>query len=358
MATVPMNGISFFRDGADRDCCRRANRRGIDLIAARLVRRDRRGEVIASLAASVCVGLWVLGSTPLRAASDSWSWVEKPAVESLVAGSPESMVESLVQKLKVHPDDLAGWLMLGRSYAVLREYPLAVRAYKRADGLADGRSAEALLGEAQALMQIDGSQITGRAGDLIERALAVAPSNSRALLFGAVVALHRGKLPLARARLTRLLALDPSASTKAFVQSQLAAIDRKLSPGSAVTAPRSQAAATAAPQIRVNVELAPRLLEHAPRTAPLYVFVRDAGQPGLPLAVKRLQSRFPQTVRLTPADSMIPGRSFASGERVLVVARIAPSGNPVDQSGDLSGETAYRVGRNGLVNLVIDHVTP
>ena len=110
--------------------------------------------------------------------------------------------------------------------------------------------------------------------------------------------------------------------------------------------------------MRVHIELSPELSKAAPDAAPLFVFVRDPAQPGPPLAAKRLARRFPQTVELTPADSMVPGRVFAAGQSVQVVARIARSGNPLAGSGDPFGEVAYRVGHDGLVNIVIDHVTP
>ena len=61
---------------------------------------------------------------------------------------------------------------------------------------------------------------------------------------------------------------------------------------------------------------------------------------------------------LTPADAMMPGRTFAAGQSVQVVARIARSGSPTGASGDPFGELTYRVGQDGLLNLVIDRVTP
>lgn len=117
-------------------------------------------------------------------------------------------------------------------------------------------------------------------------------------------------------------------------------------------------AAAGAPLIRVEVQVAPALAQQTPHAAVLYVFARDRAQGGPPLAVKRLQSDLPQTVELTAADAMIPGHGIADGEQVEVIARISPSGSPMDQSGDLSGQVDYRVGRDGLVDVVIDHVTP
>ena len=109
--------------------------------------------------------------------------------------------------------------------------------------------------------------------------------------------------------------------------------------------------------MRVNVTLAPSIARVSAGGS-LFVFVRDPQQAGPPLAVKRLESHFPQTVALTPADSMIPGRLFSAGQNVQVVARIARSGNPVGASGDPFGEVSYRVGKDGLVSLVIDRLTP
>jgi cytochrome c-type biogenesis protein CcmH len=171
--------------------------------------------------AATCV--LAAGSVGLYAAWSNWSWQKSPGV-----ASPEGMVEKLVHQLNDNPDDLTGWLMLGRSYVALQEYPLAVRAYRRADQAANGRSADALIGEADALMQIDDTQITGQAGQLVERALAIDPSSPKALFFGAAVALRRGDLPLARARFSRLLGLNPPADVKAILQQEISGIDRQL----------------------------------------------------------------------------------------------------------------------------------
>jgi cytochrome c-type biogenesis protein CcmH len=108
----------------------------------------------------------------------------------------------------------------------------------------------------------------------------------------------------------------------------------------------------------VKVSLGPSVSASTGAAAPLFVFVRDPSQPGPPLAVKRLTSHFPQTVELTSSDSMVPGRIFAPGQKVQVVARIALSGNPIAGKGDPFGEAQYLVGHDGLVDVVIDRLTP
>lgn len=177
----------------------------------------------APWAALGAAGVLVIGSAALYPTWSNWSWKKSPGV-----ASPEGMVERLVHELNDHPDNVAGWLMLGRSYVVLQEYPLAVRAYRRADREADGRSAGALVGEAEALTLINDSELQGEAGKLIERALAIDPTSPQALFFGAAAAMRRGELPLARARFTKLLALNPPARVKAILKQEISGIDRRL----------------------------------------------------------------------------------------------------------------------------------
>jgi cytochrome c-type biogenesis protein CcmH len=303
----------------------------------------------------------VIGAALLYAAWSNWPWRSAPPPDS-----PDRMVARLARQLEKDPQNLDGWLMLGRSYTVLQEYPQAARAFGRADTLSKGRNVEALLGEAEALALIDENELNGRAGRLIEQALALDPDSGKALFFGAAVAARRGDLTLARQRFVRLLAMHPSDSVRPMIEQQISAIDAKLAGPSPAASASTTISATAAaqqkpasegPTVRVNVTLAPSLAQAA-GDAPLFVFVRSPGGGGPPLAVKRLNSHFPQSVALSPSDSMIPGRVFAAGQAVQVVARIARSGSPVGASGDPFGEVNYRVGSDGLVSLVIDRLTP
>jgi cytochrome c-type biogenesis protein CcmH len=295
--------------------------------------------------ALAAAGLLMVGSTVLYVSWSNWPWRSVSP-----ADTPERMVARLARRLEHNPNDAPGWLMLGRSYTVLQEYPLAVRAFERANTLSGGKNPGALLGEAEALALEDEGELDGRAGQLVDRALALAPDSGQALFLGATVAARRGDLPLARQRLAKLLALNPPQNLRPMLEQQLVAIDAKLA-----AAPGAGAPAT--PVVSVNVTLAPSLTRDS-GAAPLFVFVRDPTRAGPPLAVKRLQSYFPQQVQLTSRDSMVPGRMFAAGQSVQVVARIARSGSPIGASGDPFGEVTYRVGTDGLVSLVIDRLTP
>ena len=330
-------------------------------IVVPLLRRDG-GSAQAPWTALAVAAVLAVGASALYLSLSNWSWSKAAAAEN----SPQAMVGRLARRLMDNPNDLNGWLMLGRSYTALNETDLATRAYERANELAGGRNADALIGLAEALSVQDESQLSGRAGKLVEQALLLAPNSPKALFFGAAAAVHRGDLPLARQRFAALLALDPPDTVKPVIEQQIAAIDQRLaasgsagaSAGAASTGDPTAATAGQGPAIHIRVALSPKLHLSANAGVPLFVFVRDPKQPGPPLAVKRLETRLPQTVELSAADAMIPGRAIAAGEDVQVVARIARSGSALGKSGDPFGETAYRVGRDGVVDVVIDRLTP
>jgi cytochrome c-type biogenesis protein CcmH len=331
---------------------------GVTVIAVPLLRKMPTQLAPATWTALGAAGVMVIGSAVLYAVFTNWSWKPEPA-----ADSPQTMVARLARKLESNPDDVNGWLMLGRSYIVLEQYPLALRSFQRADRLAGGKSAEALVGEAESLTMNDEKELDGRAGRLIEQALALDPNSGKALFFGAAAAVRRGELALGKERFQKLLSLNPPEQIRPILEQQIAAIDQRLGVNGGTVAAAGAAPAAAVDSknaaVRVHIDLSPQLSKASPDdAAPLFVFVRDPAQPGPPLAAKRLASRFPQTVELTPADSMVPGRAFSAGQKVQVVARIARSGNPLAGKGDPFGETAYFVGHDGLVNIVIDHITP
>lgn len=334
-------------------------------IAIPLLKKDSPSTSQAPWTAMAVTGILLVGGAALYVSLSNWTWPRAPAGDS-----PQAMVARLVERLDKNPEDLEGWMMLGRSYMVLEQAPMAVRAYERADRLAQGKNADVLVGLAEALAVENEQALDGRASELLERALVIDPRSGKALFYGGLAALRRGDLPLARERFAGLLALNPPDNVKPVLEEQIAAIDQQLGHAPVAGAPSTPAttpatappaaagAATGEAVVNVNVTLSPKLSANLPASAPLFVFVRDPGQPGPPLAVKRLANRFPQSVQLTAADAMVPGRQLNAGQTVQVVARIARSGTPVAQSGDPFGEISYHVGRDKIVDVVIDQVSP
>ena len=314
-------------------------------------------------AAAVTAAFVIVGGSAIYLWSSRWGWPETPQGET-----PAAMVSKLARRLEKEPDDLAGWLMLGRSQTALGQYPLAVRAYQRADRLEGGRNAEAVLGMAEAMLLQSDGKMDDRAARLFERALELDPTWGKAQFFGALAAQRRGDVPLAISRFESMLAAQPPEDVRRVIEEQIAVL-KVTPPGSAAaTAAPTPAAATSAaapaeavaggPTISVTVSVAPSLASRVTAGATLFVFVRAPDRPGPPLAVKRLPAVLPASVTLTSADSMVPGIAFSDGQTVEVSAKVSADGSATPKAGDPIGRVSHTVGKGGTLALVIDGLTP
>jgi cytochrome c-type biogenesis protein CcmH len=318
------------------------------LLLLPLIRQRKDLRPTAGLAAGAVVCVLLLGGAGLYAAFSNYSWVSPPATMD----SPAAMAAKLAQRLGDKPEDLDGWLMLGRTYAALEQYPLASRAYQRADRIANGQNVEAIIGIAEALLAQDFDKLRGGAGHLIERALTLSPNNSKALLYGAFGAMSRGETERARERFARMLTLDPPPQIRQIIEKQLLVLDG----AGAQPAPAEQSAGAA--KVAVHVTLAPALASKVPAGAQLFVAARDPQAPGPPFAAKRLPATFPVDVELSAADAMLPSRRITAGQKLEIVARVALGGTPTATSGDPFGQVSYHVGTDGRLNIVIDRLAP
>src|SRR5262245_27379657 len=108
----------------------------VAVVAIPLLRRNAAVPSPATIAAFSVSGVLIFGAAALYVTLSKWEWRTAASGDS-----PQGMVSGLARRLEQNPNDLDGWLMLGRSYSVLEQYPLAVRAYQRADQLAGGKNA-------------------------------------------------------------------------------------------------------------------------------------------------------------------------------------------------------------------------
>jgi cytochrome c-type biogenesis protein CcmH len=321
------------------------------LLLLPLVRQREDKRPAASFAAIGVLFAFLLGGAGLYAGFSNYSWVEMPDV----AMTPAAMTANLAKRLAVEQNDLEGWLLLGRSYQQLEQFPLAVRAYQRADRLANGQNAEAIVGTAEMLLAQDFEEIRGAAGHLFDKALQIEPDNPKALLYSGFAALSRGEQPVARERFQRLLTLNPPPQIRDIINKQLLALSGDTSTPSESS---SQAAPGEGPKVAVHVTLAPALASKVPAGASLFVAARDPNAPGPPFAVKRLPASFPVDVELSAADAMLETRRITDGQKLEVVARVALGGTPTATSGDPFGQVSYHVGQDKKLNIVIDRLAP
>jgi cytochrome c-type biogenesis protein CcmH len=330
------------------------------------VRQSRlQGALAAVLIVAASAGLYRLWS--------NWDW--KPAAEApALAPDVAAMIAKLEKHMDEHPDDLKGWLMLGRSYLATDRADAAIRAYQHVRGL-DPKDLEGMLGLGEAMSMRAGGEITPVAAQLFEDALQAAPDNPKALLYAGFAAAVRGDSALARQRWEALKKLNPPPQIVEMLDARLAELDALAGPmagtpagapagpvsgagpGGAMPGGSAPGSAAAAGEATFNIRIAPELKARLRADAPLFVFAREPGGRGPPLAAKRLTSAaIGSQIQLSSADSMIPGRVLTRGQQVSITARVSFTGQPLPTAGDLYGELSYDVGRDGVRDLVIDRV--
>src|SRR6266404_9099355 len=315
--------------------------------------RDRQSRLLGAVLGALVIG----ASAGLYPLWSNWNWHAPAQSEAAAGPDVAAMVAKLEKQLQDQPNDPAGWLMLGRSYLTLNRLDEAIVAYDHAHQL-DSKSADAAMGLGEAMSLRAGGDITPQAAQLFEDALALAPGNPKALLYAGFAAAVRGDRALARTRWQALKALNPPPQIVQMLDARIAELGAPPAGTSASPAGTSASTGPSSPaEVTVNISLAPALKSRLVSEAPLFVFAREPGSRGPPLAAKRLTSTAIGTqVHLSQADSMLPGRVLAKGQQVSITARVSFSGQPVPSAGDLYGELSYDVGRDGVRNLVIDRV--
>ena len=285
--------------------------------------------------------------------------------------SLEEMVARLAQRMQKEPDNVEGWIMLGRSYAQMKRYQEAVNAYAQAYRL-DADNAVLLADYADVLVTANGGEFTDEAGDLLKEAVALQPTNAKALSLLGHWKNRRADYQGAIDSWQQVAALlPPGDKNVAIIDQQIsqaknlmaekgivvAAEDAKAVP---VTADNEAAPATAAGQIRVNVSLDPTLTAQASADDTVFVFARAAQGPKMPLAIVRKQVKdLPVTVTLDDSQAMTPAMVLSKFPQVTVGARVSKSGQAMAQSGDLQGTvTPVDSKGNETVELMIDTTVP
>jgi len=149
--------------------------------------------------------------------------LKAPAAE----GAPDigAMVARLAARLEREPDDLEGWLMLARSYAVMGEAGKAREAMATAVRLApDDPTVIAL--EAAAVREANGGQHNAESIAILRRVLELNPDNTEALWFVGNAEAEAGNKAKALELLQRVAGQFPEASEdRAMVQKRIAEIE-------------------------------------------------------------------------------------------------------------------------------------
>lgn len=282
--------------------------------------------------------------------------------------SMEEAVQGLAKRLLDDPDNLDGWLLLGRAYKSMERFELAKQALSNAYRLApEEPDVMVEFAEATAL-STDTRRIEGENLALIERAVAKQPDHQRGLWLLGVAAMQAGEPAKAveRWESLRLLITGDLAAVQSLDEQiegarQAAGMPPSAASTATVDAPAPAAAtATDGPRLTVTVDVAPALRSRLNASDVLFVFARAPSGSRMPLAIQRLPAaNLPVTITLDDSHSMMPELKLSTMPEVVVGARISSSGQAIPQSGDLEGLSAtIKNTTRDTIQLTIDQVVP
>jgi cytochrome c-type biogenesis protein CcmH len=145
--------------------------------------------------------------------------------DKMIAG----MIDKLAAQLKEQPNDLEGWLRLGRAYALRGDSAEAVDAYDHASALKPNDPGIRLRTVAALLSGLKpGDTPPPRAVALLNQVAAIAPNAPEVLWYLGLIAARDGRMDDARENWTKLLpSLTPGGEDEKMVRAALAALPAK-----------------------------------------------------------------------------------------------------------------------------------
>ncbi len=142
--------------------------------------RRRAALGVATLVPLAAFGLYLLIGSP---GVPDFPFAERTAAtHGESADDIQRMVAQLEARLKVQPDDVDGWAMLGRSKAALERFDDARAAYAKAVSLTGGRP-DLVSAEAEMMVMAGDGSVSAAAHHLFEVVLAKLPKDPRARFY-------------------------------------------------------------------------------------------------------------------------------------------------------------------------------
>lgn len=328
--------------------------------------RSSNGFIVAVLCCTIPLAallLYRITSTPealdLTAATATPGSATSDSPTGITSANIEPMLQLLQQHLQDEPNDLEGWAILARSYQSLGRHQDSIRANITRLELGE-ENADIYVALADASAVLAGGSLTGQPNHYLQQALALDPDHPQALWLAGLAAAQLKDGAVARKywdRLMPMLADDQQRELQAIIQQSKQADTAPL-----LSADANEGAATSlknnSTALNLKVSLSPSVSQQVQESDLVFVFARAKQGAKVPLAVKQLHVRdLPITLRLDDSDAMLPQFSLSSFDEVVVSARIAKSGNPIAQPGDIQSALIQSNSRTSdIIELIISRV--
>lgn len=303
-----------------------------------------------ALALAVLIPLTAAGLYHLKGqpeALDQSNLVAANPHDEMSPATIEAAIEKLKAKIEAEPDSADQIILLARTYMATEQFALASPMYARAIKLRPD-DIDLSVEYAESLLRTSADRrFPPEATALLEHAVAVHPTNQRALFFLGLQRLQAGKAADAVAIWEKLLPLvDEQTAAELRRQLDTARAEAGMPPLPAESRP-------AASGLSIQVSVDPTLAAMASAGDVLFVFARPEGvDAGPPLAVKRIVlDNLPVSLQLTDDDSPMPTAKLSAQKRVTLQARLSKSGSVTAGPGDLTADpiTADTDGKQTII---------
>ena len=275
-----------------------------------------------------------------------------------------SMVDNLIKRLENDPDNLEGWKMLGRTYAIMGRFVEAREVYEKLL-LKSPDNPDTLVNLADVFAMTQDGSLVGKPVELINQALSIDPVNPKALALAGTAEFEQGEFIKAVGYWEELLTVIPEETklaksvSKSIQQAKVLASNND---GSMLIANQSVSEQdkdrinkAASPTISGTVNISPDLADKVSPEDKLYIYARAKNGPRMPLAIVILKAKnLPAKFTLKDGMGMNPNLKLTSFPEVIISARITKSGKAMPVNGDLQGfSEVVKIG-DQAANILID----
>lgn len=263
--------------------------------------------------------------------------------------SVAELTTRLEETLAQNPDSAEGWYLLSRTYMDQGRFQDAARALENVVRL--DRTAAALAQYAQALYFTNQNQMSEQIDQLLTEALTLDPNEAAALGMRGIEAFEAGDYKSAIRFWQQSMPNITDQNSLAALNAGIAEAAKRLKDAGETVDP-----ALIGASISVEVNITDEMRANARPEDTVFVFARaPEGGPPMPLAAARLTvADLPIRITLDDTMAVAPMARLSSASEVNLIARVAKSGTPEPQSGDLQGlQGPFPVSYPDTVRLVI-----
>ncbi len=322
-----------------------------------------RAPIIAALIAAPLLGIVVYA---MLGRFDLADFRAEPEAHSQANAAPEfqEMIDRLAEKLKLNPNDVKGWLLLGRSYQQTEQSDLALDAYAHALKL-EPDNLDIKAWYAESLSESLGGSYAGEPAQIAAEILTKNPKHHTALWLAGAGAAQNGDAAKAIGYMETLRREFPKDSPE---ESRIAKVIAEIKGEAQNVAGESndtdENAKNGLPatgeqkSIKVKVTLSPSLSTMTNAEDTVFIFARAASGPPMPLAiVKKKVKDLPVEVTLDDSMGMVQGMNLSAFDKLIIGARVTKTGQAMPQPGDLQGLThPEEIIQDGIYSVKIDEV--